>query len=76
MVERFTGSTETNRRIGAPPKQKVGVLMDMQKEQEIERRVRAEFEEKQKKRREFLLEIVKAFIAPVVTAVLVLWLTK
>ena len=50
--------------------------MDMQKEQEIERRVRAEFEEKQKERREFLLEIVKAFIALVVTAVLVLWLTK
>lgn len=57
-------------------KQEVGVLMDMQKEQEIERRVRAEFEEKQKEGREFLLEIVKAFIAPVVTAVLVLWLTK
>lgn len=57
-------------------KQEVGVLMDMQKEQEIERRVRAEFEEKQKERREFLLEIVKAFIALVVTAVLVLWLTK
>lgn len=57
-------------------KQEVGVLMDMQKEQEIERRVRAEFEEKQKERRGFLLEIVKAFIAPVVTAVLVLWLTK
>ena len=57
-------------------KQEVGVLMDMQKEQEIERRVRAEFEEKQKERRGFLLEIVKAFIAPAVTAVLVLWLTK
>ena len=50
--------------------------MDMQKEQEIERRVRAEFQEKQKERREFLLGIVRAFIAPVVTAVLVLWLTK
>lgn len=78
MVERFTGSTETNRRIGDPPhqtktlernelpraffiplntdelmhsasiaeiqklKQEVGVLMDMQKEQGIERRVQAE----------------------------------
>ena len=73
MVERFTGSTETNRRISnenpreerTPEgffiplytqelmhnasiaeiqklKQEVGVLMDMQKEQEIERRVRAE----------------------------------
>jgi hypothetical protein len=42
--ERFTDSTETNRRIAEIQKlkQEVGVLMDMRKEQEIERCVRAE----------------------------------
>ena len=50
--------------------------MDAQKERDIEARVRAELEARNKERLKFCLEIIKAFIAPVVTAVLVMWLTK
>ena len=51
-------------------------LMEAQKEREIEQKLMAQMEEKEKERRQFYLEIIKAFIAPVVTAVVILWLTK
>ncbi len=50
--------------------------MEAQKEREIEQKLMAQMEEKEKERRQFYLEIIKAFIAPVVTAVVILWLTK
>lgn len=50
------------------------------KEQEIRAQVEREFREdalkESRERRAFWLEIVKAFVAPVVTALLVIWLTK
>lgn len=54
----------------------VELLMEAQKEREIEQKLRAQMEEKEKERRQFYLEIIKAFIAPAVTAVVILWLTK
>ena len=51
-------------------------LMEAQKEREIEQKLMAQMKEKEKERRQFYLEIIKAFIAPVVTAVVILWLTK
>lgn len=63
--------------------EKIGQLQTMDdrtRELEVRAQVEREFRENAQKelreRRAFWLEIVKAFVAPVVTALLVIWMTK
>ena len=62
------------------PRERLQAMEERTKEQEIRAQVEREFREdalkESRERRAFWLEIVKAFVAPVVTALLVIWLTK
>lgn len=61
-------------------RERLQAMEERTKEQEIRAQVEREFREdalkESRERRAFWLEIVKAFVAPVVTALLVIWLTK
>ena len=61
-------------------RERLQAMEERTKEQEIRAQVEREFREdalkESRERRAFWLEIVKAFVAPVVTARLVIWLTK
>lgn len=61
-------------------RERLHAMEERTKEQEIRAQVEREFREdalkESRERRAFWLEIVKAFVAPVVTALLVIWLTK
>lgn len=61
-------------------RERLKAMEERTKEQEIRAQVEREFREdalkESRERRAFWLEIVKAFVAPVVTALLVIWLTK
>ncbi|QDA55589.1 hypothetical protein FG381_11965 [Sutterella faecalis] len=61
-------------------RERLQAMEERTKEQEIRAQVEREFQEnalkESRERRAFWLEIVKAFVAPVVTALLVIWLTK
>lgn len=50
--------------------------MDAYREREIEARLRAEYEERGRRKWRIAFEIIKAFIAPVITAALTYWLTR
>lgn len=61
-------------------RERLQAMEERTREQEIRAQVEREFREnalkESRERRAFWLEIVKAFVAPVVTALLVIWLTK
>ena len=61
-------------------RERLQAMEERTKEQEIRAQVEREFREdalkESRERRAFWLEIVKAFVAPVVIALLVIWLTK
>lgn len=61
-------------------RERLQAMEERTKEQEIRAQVEREFQEnalkESRERRAFWLEIVRAFVAPVVTALLVIWLTK
>lgn len=61
-------------------RERLQAMEERTKEQEIRAQVEREFREdalkESRERRAFWLEIVKAFVAPGVTALLVIWLTK
>lgn len=61
-------------------RERLQAMEERTKEQEIRAQVEREFREdalkESRERRAFWLEIVKAFVAPVVTALLVIWLAK
>lgn len=61
-------------------RERLQAMEERTKEQELRAQVEREFREdalkESRERRAFWLEIVKAFVAPVVTALLVIWLTK
>lgn len=50
--------------------------MDAQREREIEQRILAEYEERSRRKWRIAFEIIKAFVAPVITAALTYWLTR
>ena len=50
--------------------------MDEQREREIKQRILAKYEERSRMKWRVAFEIVKAFVAPVITAALTYWLTR
>lgn len=50
--------------------------MEAQREREIEQKLMAKYEEQSRRKWHIAFEIIKAFVAPVITAALTYWLTK